>query len=232
MQQDHSQTLHNGTRVYTSQVHRFGADALLLAGFCRPRRAEQAVDLCSGCGIVALAWHDLGHRGPCLAVELAPEASALLEKSRALLPEGDHLTPLCGDLRQLAAHRPHTAHVVACNPPYFSAGPQSPHPARAAARHENSCTLTDAAACAARLLRDGGRFAFCYPPDRLAQALAAVAACGLEPKRLVFAKKEAASVPWLFLCEAQKNRASGLRVLPDILTGTGGDGFQYLAPAE
>lgn len=232
MQQIGVQTLQNGTSVCTSGVHRFGADALLLAGFCRPRRAEEAADLCSGCGIVSLAWHDLGHRGPCLAVEIDPAATALLKQSQASIPEGGHITPLTEDLRQLAAEKPHRFHVVACNPPYFSAGPQSPDPARAAARHENSCTLLDAAACAARLLRDGGRFAFCYPPDRLAQAFAALAACGLEPKRLVFAKKDPQAAPWLFLCEAQKARAPGLRVLPDILTGSGGDSFQYLAPAD
>ena len=224
-----TQTLQNGTPVCTAGMHRFGTDALLLAGFCRPRRAEQAVDLCSGCGIVSLCWHDLGHRGPCTAVEIDPDGTALLHRALELEPQAGHIRPLAADLRTLAPQPPMNAHLVACNPPYFSAGPQSPDPVRAAARHEQSCTLGDAAACAARLLRDGGRFAFCYPPDRLAQAFAALARCGLEPKRLVFVKKEPDCAPWLFLCEAQKGRAPGLRVLPDLITGTGGVGYQYLA---
>ena len=64
--------------VYCSPEHRFGSDALLLARFCEPKRAQKAADLCSGCGIVSLEWHDRGHRGPCLGLELQPEASALL----------------------------------------------------------------------------------------------------------------------------------------------------------
>ena len=226
------QTLQNKTRVCTGQAHRFGTDALLLAAFCRPRRAELAADLCSGCGIVALAWHDLGHRGRCLAVELDPAGTELLCRSQALDGETAHIEPLTADLRGLRDRQQGAYHLVACNPPYFSAGPQSPSAVRATARHENSCTLRDAAACASRLLRDGGSFAFCYPPARLAEAFAALAAEKLEPKRLVMVKKEETSEPWLFLCEAQKNRAPGLRVLPDIITGRSSGGYQYLALSD
>jgi len=58
--------------VYCSPEHRFGSDALLLARFCEPKRAQKAADLCSGCGIVALEWHDRGHRGPCMGLGLQP----------------------------------------------------------------------------------------------------------------------------------------------------------------
>ena len=126
-----AETLYNGTSVYVSGAHRFGTDAMLLSAFCRPRRAERAVDLCSGCGIVALRWHDLGHRGPCLAVEKEPEGTALLELARCKDPELAHILPLCMDLNEL----PGTGeeHLVAANPPYFTGGRASPSPARAAA---------------------------------------------------------------------------------------------------
>ena len=61
---EHStEILYNKTEVYCSSVHRFGSDALLLARFCPPKRGQKAADLCSGCGIVSLEWHDSGHRG-------------------------------------------------------------------------------------------------------------------------------------------------------------------------
>ena len=60
---EHStEILYNKTEVYCSAVHRFGSDALLLARFCEPKRSQTAADLCSGCGIVSLEWHDRGHR--------------------------------------------------------------------------------------------------------------------------------------------------------------------------
>ena len=69
--------LDNGTRVLTAPGAAFGTDALLLARFAQPRQRERALDMCSGCGIVSLVWHDAGYRGPCTALELDAEASAL-----------------------------------------------------------------------------------------------------------------------------------------------------------
>ena len=199
--------------------HRFGSDALLLARFCEPKRAQKAADLCSGCGIVALEWHDRGHRGPCMGLELQPEGSALLS---AAVQEQDigHIEPVCADLRAFRQGEG-SFDVCACNPPYFTDGPQSQNAAHALARHENTCTLDDVCQCAFRLLKDGGRFALCHRPERLAEVLAVLRASRLEPKRLAFVKNKADGAPWLFLVEAQKNRKTGLRVEPDVLISAG-----------
>lgn len=217
---EHStEILYNNTRVYCTPAHRFGSDALLLARFCEPRRSQRAADLCSGCGIVALEWHDRGHRGPCAAVEIQPEASALLRA--AVQEQGlDHIQPCCVDLRQFRDGAGQFD-LCACNPPYFTAGPQSPDQARAAARHETSCSLEDVCSCAFRLLKDGGRLALCHRPERLAEVLALLRETRLEPKRLAFVKNRPDAAPWLFLVEAQKGRRTGLRVEPDLLICAG-----------
>lgn len=214
------ETLTHGTRVFLSRRHRFGTDGMLLADFCRPRRDELAADLCGGCGIVALRWHDEGHRGPCISVELNGEAHGLLAAALAAQPEAaGHIQAVHADLRTYTPAQAGQFHLAACNPPYFTGGHASPDPARAAARHEETCAFEDAAACAARLLRDGGRFAVCHRPEQLARVLAALTAARLEPKRLQFVKQAPDAAPWLFLCEAQKNRRPGLTVLPDLLPG-------------
>ena len=211
--------LDNGTRVLTAPGATFGTDALLLARFSEPKRAQKAADLCSGCGIVSLEWHDRGHRGPCAALELQPEASALL--SEALAQQGiDHITPFCTDLRTFREGAG-SFDLCACNPPYFTAGFQSADPARATARHETDCTLEDVCQCAFRLLKDGGRLSLCHRPERLAEVLAVLRANRLEPKRLAFVKNRPDAAPWLFLVEAQKNRKTGLRIEPDVLISAG-----------
>ena len=81
---EHStEILYNKTEVFCSAAHRFGSDALLLVRFTEPKRSQKAADLCSGCGIVSLEWHDRGHRSECAAVELQPEASNLLREALA-----------------------------------------------------------------------------------------------------------------------------------------------------
>lgn len=214
--------LTNGTPVFTAPGFTFGTDGLLLARFCRPKPRQRAVDLCSGCGIVSLEWHDGGHRGPCAALELDPAGTALCARSTAALPQGTHITPINGDQRLWRdAAWEGLCDVAACNPPYFTGGYRSPDPARAAARHEDSCSLEDAAAAAFRLLRDGGRFAVVQKPDQLARVCAVLSCARLEPKRLCFVRSAAGKPPVLILVEAQKNRRPGLTIEPDILLDSG-----------
>lgn len=214
--------LDHGTRVNTAPGAGFGTDALLLARFAQPRRQERALDLCSGCGIVALVWHDAGHRGPCTALELDPAASALCAAS---VQENDaaHIEPLCADLRTFccAGGEQGRYDFAACNPPYFAAGPRSPDPVRAAARHTDTCTLADAVNAAARALRESGRFLLCHRPDQLAEVLCTLRAARLEPKRLAFARQRPGSIPRLFVVEAQKGRRPGLRLEPDLIIEAG-----------
>ena len=214
---EHStEILYNKTEVSCSAVHRFGSDALLLARFCEPRRSQKAADLCSGCGIVSLEWHDRGHRGPCAAVELQPEASALLQEAVAAQGIG-HITPYLADLRTFREGEGQFD-VCACNPPYFTGGRVSPDTARAGARHELSCTMPDVCAAAGLLLKDGGRLCVCQRPERLADVLCAMRGARIEPKRLQFVMARPEKAPWLVLVEGQKNRAPGLRVPAPLVT--------------
>lgn len=220
----HTEILDAGTRVLTAPGATFGSDALLLARFARPRPNQRALDLCSGCGIVALAWHDMGHRGPCDAVELDPAASALCAAAVAENgPEAAHIRPLCADLRQFCQAGPERGRYAfaACNPPYFTGGFVSPDPRRAAARHDGSCTVGDVAACAARALQDGGRLALCHRPEQMAAVFAALCAAGLEPKRVALVRHQPGGRPWLFLTEARKGGRPGLVWEEDVLVETG-----------
>ncbi len=94
---------------------------------------------------MSLEWHDRGHRGLCAAVELQPEASALL--AGACAAQGiEHITPYRADLRSFREGEG-SFDLCACNPPYFTAGRRAPTQARATARHETDCTLEDVCAC-------------------------------------------------------------------------------------
>lgn len=224
--------LAHGTPVFVSRSVRFGQDALLLAHFCRVRHGEAACDLGTGCGVIPLYWHDRGHRGACLAADIAPEPLALLAASLDAGGIG-HIEAVRADLRDPAFLRAHgqSFDAVACNPPYFTGGPVSPDAVRAAARHELSCTAADVAGAAFALLRDGGRLCLCQRPERLTDVLCALRAARIEPKRLRFVAARPGRAPWLFLLEGRKNRAPGLAVLPTLVTqrADGAPGSEILA---
>jgi tRNA1Val (adenine37-N6)-methyltransferase len=108
--------------------------------------------------------------------------------------------------------------LVISNPPYFPVtGGESGSPARNAQRLEKSASLDYVADAAARLLGDGGRFAFVYPAQRLSEAIAALTVRRLEPKRLRLVQARADARPSVFLMECVKSGKPGLTVEPALV---------------
>ncbi len=210
--------LDGGVTVATSPEHGFGHDALLLAEFCAPKPGDVACDLGSGCGLIPLKWFDMStHPGgsPRLvyAVDIQPRASAQLEHSVRQNGLEGRLFPVTADLREIKASDFPKMHLISCNPPYQAAGSgKRSRGAAAVSRHEGeeSCSLSDVCAAAARLLRFGGRFCVCHRPRRLVEVFAEMRACGIEPKRLKTVHKDAQSPPWLVLAEGRLGGKPGL----------------------
>ena len=174
----HSEPLDGGVFVYVDDGCTFGADSLLLADFARPagwgsaRERERVCDLGTGCGIIPLSWYARPRSPdapPVEAVELSPDAAALA--SRSVTENG-----LAGRIRVHLADwtsLPPSFEAggfdrVVCNPPYFApaSGRTSVPAGRRLARHESGDGFAGLAGCAARLLKNGGRFCFCPRPER------------------------------------------------------------------
>ena len=212
MLENEMEILPGGTRVFIGPVHRVGTDALLLCDFCVPKRGFSVADLGAGCGILALGLLDKGLVQSALAIELDKAGAELIEKAAAE-NKFSNLEVVWGDLR---AYRPQRLFdMVVANPPYYNTGPLPPEQGRAAARHEVTATLLDFCEASRRLLKDGGRFCLCWPPERLGMMFEAFSANRLEAKRMQFVRKAADAPPWLVLVEARKNGGKGLLVMPE-----------------
>lgn len=209
--------LGGGVRLVVSKAHGFTVDSLALSWFSAQKKWDQAVDLCSGCGIVPMLWHRGRERpGKAWAVELQAEAVRQLRESIALSGIAG-LEIVHGDLRELrGVLSPGGRDLVTCNPPYYAAGSGAVGAERLA-RHEAACTLDDVVSAAARLLRNGGRFCLCHLPERLPDILEAMRVHGLEPKRLRLCQAGAEKAPWLVLLEGKKGARPGLTVEPVLL---------------
>ena len=203
--------LDNGTKVFTGPGAAFGTDALLLARFAMPRRKETALDLCSGCGIVALAWHDAGHRGPCTAVELDADASALCRRAVQETPGAEHITTLCTDLRTFCKSGPEQGKYdfAACNPPYFTGGYVSPDARRATARHDGSCTMQDVAACAARALQMAANWPYATARNRWRRCLPRSVPLGWSPSGWLWCARMNTANPGCFWWKPRKEESRG-----------------------
>lgn len=210
--------------------YRFGADALLLAGWgaaCfAPRDPIRFADLGTGCGAVALALLLLRSRAAGVGVDREPELiRAAAANARALGLE-NRFTALCGDLAdpgtvgRLLTCLPEQAGLILSNPPWYEEGKGRP-PVRAlrrAALFGGPGTLPLFARASARLLAPGGRCCSAVGAFRARDQLAALKEAGLWPCRAREVRSLPGRAPWLVLIEATRNPARLVVEPPLLLT--------------
>ena len=210
------EVLGDGIEVAVSQNHRFGTDAFLLADFAAPRRKDKMLDLGCGCGIIPLLSRYRFGAKEIHGMDIQQEAIDLfnlgLEKSNQ-----QNMFAHCLDLKAIRSLLPdQDFDLVTCNPPYkkVGAGILSDNSPEAIARHEIHCTLQDVCNAAAAVLKFGGRLCICQRPERLMDALFAMRAAKIEPRRLRFISRRPDTAPWLFLLEGKKGGKEFLQIEP------------------
>lgn len=194
-------------------VFPLGSDTLALGAFATLRRGWRVCDLGTGSGALLLL---LAGREPSLrltGVELDPQAAQAAQSN--LNQNALEGTVLCCDLRT-APLPAGQFDLVISNPPYFAVGSGV---SGGRARSEETCSLDHLCAAAARLVKNGGRFALCHRPERLVDLLCTLRAHALEPKRLQLLAHSPALPPSVVLVEAVRQGKPGLDLAPvDYLT--------------
>ena len=174
------ETIADDLIVCTSQLHRFGTDAVLLTEFSEYRQKDRVCDLGTGCGIIPILMQRTAPPREIYAVDIQPEAIAQMCQGIAeSMGIGSVLHPVCTDLKELWDGAPlGQLDLVTCNPPYkaYQAGIESQLTAQKIARHEVLCNIYDICRSAKRLLRFGGRLCICHAAKRHRTKAAAV--CG------------------------------------------------------
>lgn len=188
----------------------YGHDALLLSRFARIKPGDKLLDLCCGCGILAILLQGR-HGADTAALDIREEALALL--ARSARHNGQPIRCIGADVRTFRLgpqERPYDA--IVCNPPYHRGGTPSPDGQRRLCTSQGAdggAAIEDIALCAGRLLKNGGRFFLCYPAAGLAALCAALVNAGLSPKRMA-PVAAGQKPPYLVLLEARKGGGEGL----------------------
>ena len=204
----HEELLTPYTLRWPDGVFPLGGDTLALGEFATVRKNWRVCDLGTGSGALLLLLHRRENSLSLTGVELDGLAASTARDNFV----ENNLTGdiLHTDLR--AAPLPAGQFdLVISNPPYFSlhSGPSG-----GAARSEETCTLEELCACAARLVRNGGRFALCHRPERLADLMCVLRAHSLEPKRMKLLSHSPLHAPSTVLLECVKQGKPGLEIIP------------------
>lgn len=188
-------------------VFPLGSDALALGRFATVRKGWRVCDLGTGSGVLLLL---LAAREPQLelfGLDQDPTAAALAQDNlRHNGLEGQIWT---GSWSQ-TPFPPGSFDLVVSNPPYYAPGSgKDGGPARM--EREELDVLCRAAA---RLLRNGGRFALSFPTQRMVDLFETMRRWDLEPKRLKLLSHMPTKPPYALLVEGVRQGKPGLQVLP------------------
>lgn len=104
-----------------------------------------------------------------------------------------------------------------CNPPYFSGGTKSPNQSRATSAFDDTLNIYEAAQCAKRVVKQGGRFFVCYPAKYIQQLCTAMQQADFAIKRLCLVQSRADKAPYLALAEGRKGGGAGTELSRIIL---------------
>lgn len=188
-------------------VFPLGSDTLALGRFATVRKGWRVCDLGTGSGVLLLLLEERQPGLKLFGLDQDPAAAALAQDNlRHNGLEGEIWT---GSWSQ-TPFPPGSFDLVVSNPPYYAPGSgKDGGPARM--EREELDALCRAAA---RLLRNGGRFALSFPTQRLADLFETMRRWDLEPKRLKLLFHTPTKPPYALLVEGVRQGKPGLQVLP------------------
>ncbi|PJC74765.1 MAG: SAM-dependent methyltransferase [Syntrophobacterales bacterium CG_4_8_14_3_um_filter_58_8] len=205
--------------IQRKRGYRFSLDALLIAHFTDLRDGDDLIDMGTGSGIIALILAQRFRCGRVLGIEIQDELVAIAKRNVVLnglagrmeIRQGDVRCPetLCG---------PQSFSAAVFNPPYrrLRSGRTNSDPEKAVARHEIEGTLADFLTAAVYALRPESRVYAIYPAVRMAELIARMRACRIEPKRLRLVHSRLDGGAEFVLVEGVKGGGEGLNVAPPL----------------
>lgn len=194
------------TLSWPDGVFPLGGDSLALGAFATVKPRWRVCDLGTGSGALLLLLARRTEGLSLTGVELDPLSVRTARDN--LLKNGLAGEIVEGDLRKVNLPAGGFDLVIS-NPPYFPVGTgiSGGH-----ARSEESCTLDELCAAAARLVKNGGRFALCHRPERLTDVLCTLRSHNLEPKRLKLISHSPGHPPSVILVEGVRQGKPGLAI--------------------
>ena len=198
----------------------FGMDAVLLSGFAKAKNREKVLDLGTGTGIIPILMAAKTEGDSFTALEIQEDSADMARRSVILNQLDEKVQIVTGDIKDASKiFGASSFHVITTNPPYMigTHGENSPHEAKAIARHEVLCTLDDILRESARLLKPKGRFYMVHRPFRLAEIMSKMVEYRIEPKRMRLVYPYINKEPNMVLIEGLRGGNSRMTVEPPLI---------------
>lgn len=206
--------------IQNSRGLTFGSDSYLLSAYVSGSTRARMADLGSGTGIISLLCASVNKFSTAYAIEIQESFADMIARNVTLNSFEGKIIPICKDIREVSAKDTDgELDIAISNPPYMKAdsGKRNQADEKFIARHEVCGDIGDFCACAARLLKHGGKFYTVWRPDRLCDLFVSLRENKLEPKRITFVCATPQSQPSMVLVQSTKGAASGSVVTKSLL---------------
>ncbi len=198
----------------------FSLDAVLLASFIEPNTNSKVLDLGTGSGIIPHLIQAKYKLNRVYGIDIIDEVIDMAKRSAIYNGLTDKLRFITLDLNKALDHFGTEAFdYIVSNPPYMKegSGKINLEDKLAVARHEIKCNLEDVIRVSSQLVKYGGKVAYVYRTQRLAELLSLMESYNLSCKRMRFIHSKEDSKANLVLVEAKKGGGVGLEVLPPLV---------------
>ncbi len=201
--------------------YRFSLDPLLLVDFASQiQNVTSAIDLGTGCGIMALMLCSIHQNATVSGFESNPDMALLAGRNAGLNDLAGRLSIISDDILNYKLHFTDSRFdLVVSNPPFRTpaSGHVSPHKGRDTARHESTAGMADFLKAAKYLVKPSGRICFIYHPSRLAEFIHCAASLKLSLLRLRLTYGTPTSPATMFLAELAKGSKAETLVMPPLI---------------
>lgn len=140
-----------------------GTDGVLLGAWCNVKGVKSALDVGTGCGLIALM---IAQRNPSCLIDCIDIDNDAVNEAKINIdnsPWRDRIEPLLADFKQFETNNRYD--LIVSNPPFFTNGVKAPKKNRQIARQTVELSFAQLIATAMHLLSDRGHLCIITPAD-------------------------------------------------------------------
>lgn len=203
--------------IQDDDLYTFSSDSVVLANFIKINKGEEALEIGAGCGVISILLSAKTDVKKIIGFELQKEMALLCKKNIKLNNLDDKIILINDDIQNAKMYLGDKKFdVIFSNPPFMNSSIGNQNAVKNLARHDNCLSPEKLCKSASCLLKDKGRFYFCYSPERLDEIFLCLNENKLQPKKMFFTQNNEGDIK-LCIIEARKNAKNGIKILPNLV---------------
>jgi len=204
--------------VQNKNLYTFTSDSVILANFVKAKKKDVCVEIGAGSGVISILVNAKNDLKKIFAFEIQPVMQNLAEKNINLNQMQEKILLVKDDVLNFEKYLPkESVDIVFSNPPYFKKTNFDQSEVKRIAKEEIKLSAENLVSTAAKMLKFGGAFYFCYGAERVCELIALCHQNRLIVKELFFTENGKGKVK-LAVLKAVKGANNGTKVFANLVT--------------